>query len=49
MAKCTDCGKEIELVEMMEALVAMEEQRGRSLGLLCPECRPPEPWSGQVN
>lgn len=42
MAKCTDCGNEIELVEMMEALVAMEEQRGRSFGLLCPECRPPD-------
>ena len=42
MAKCSRCSNEIELSEMMEMLVAVKKAQGRSLGLLCPDCQPPD-------
>ena len=42
MAKCSRCSNEIELSEMMEMLVAVKMAQGRSMGLLCPDCRPPD-------
>ena len=42
MAKCTHCSNEIELSDRMEMLVAIKEAQGSSLGLLCPDCRPPD-------
>ena len=42
MAKCSRCSNEIELSEMMKMLVAVRKAQGRSLGLLCPDCRPPD-------
>ena len=42
MAKCTHCSNEIKLSEMMEMLVAVKRAQGSSLGLLCPDCRPPD-------
>ena len=42
MAKCTRCSNEIELSARMEMLVAIKEAQGSSLGLLCPDCRPPD-------
>lgn len=42
MAKCTHCSNEIELSDRMEMLVAIKEAQCSSLGLLCPDCRPPD-------